>query len=65
MDAQISVNCEWNDWQYGECSKTCGGGYRTNNRTKRIEEAFGGVCDGESTAIEDCNKISCPGTDIS
>ena len=59
-----SVDCEWRDWQYGECTQTCGGGMRTNTRTKRVEESFGGVCVGESTAIEECNTQKCPGNNI-
>ena len=43
-----AIDCEWNDWQIGECSKTCGGGSRTNSRTKEIEEAK--VADEEGTA---------------
>jgi len=57
---ECPVDCEWRDWQYGECTKTCGGGKRTNTRSKRIEESFGGVCIGESIAIEECNTQNCP-----
>ena len=49
------VQCEWNDWQIGPCSKTCGGGTRINHRTKKIEEANGGNCEGEATIEEVCN----------
>jgi len=59
-----AINCEWNDWQVGECSKTCAGGSRTNTRTKKIEEANGtdedGVCEGEATMDEECNTQNCP-----
>ena len=56
------INCEWNEWQIGECSKTCGGGTRSNNRTKNVEEMHGGVCEGESTVNEPCNTQDCPGS---
>ena len=42
----IKVDCEWDEWIIGECSKTCGGGMRNNYRDKKVEEMFGGVCDG-------------------
>jgi hypothetical protein len=53
------VDCEWNDWETGECSKTCGGGSRTNSRTKETEEAFGGVCEGDPSMEEECNVQAC------
>ena len=53
-------DCEWNDWEYGECTSTCGGGTRMNTRTKKKEESNGGSCDGESTMQESCNTENCP-----
>ena len=55
------VNCEWTDWQIGQCSVTCGGGTRRNTRSKKVEEKNGGMCTGDLTAQEDCNDQSCPG----
>ena len=55
------MNCEWNDWQIGQCSVTCGGGTRTNTRTKTVQESNGGVCTGEATLQESCNNLNCPG----
>ena len=55
------VPCKWNEWEVGECSEECGGGTRINTRTKRVEEMFGGTCDGESRVEEDCNTENCPG----
>ena len=57
----ILVDCEWNDWIHSPCSKTCGGGTRTNLRTKRIEEQLGGICSGKSTSTDECNIEECPG----
>ena len=55
------VDCEWNDWQHGACSKPCGGGTRINTRTKKREEENGGTCEGASKIEEDCNTEACPG----
>ena len=54
-------DCEWSEWQLGECSKSCDGGIRTNTRTKTIEEVNGGVCKGGEITEETCNTESCPG----
>jgi hypothetical protein len=56
----VPIDCEWSDWQIGECSKTCGGGSRSKSRTKKIEESNGGVCGGDATIQEDCNTQECP-----
>ena len=56
------VDCEWDDWAVGACSKSCGGGTRTNERSPKIEADFGGSnCTGASNITEDCNIIPCPG----
>ena len=54
------TNCEWNEWESTPCSQTCGGGSRTKTRTKNVEEAFGGTCEGEKSVTEDCNTEGCP-----
>ena len=58
------VDCEWNEWQVGECSVTCGDGSRTNSRTKKVKESDGtvedGTCEGDETMVEDCNTQDCP-----
>ena len=55
------VNCQWSDWETGQCSKTCGGGERTNTRTKKVAEEHGGTCTGSSSVSEACNGEGCPG----
>ena len=55
-----AIYCEWNEWQSGVCSKKCGGGIRTQVRTKKVEEAHGGTCEGERAEREDCNQHECP-----
>ena len=46
---------------FGECSKTCGGGERTNLRDKKIRDRNGGTCRGTPTITEMCNMDFCPG----
>ena len=55
------IDCEWGEWQIGDCSKTCGKGSRTRTRTKIVEEANGGKCEGGSTMQEPCDEQDCPG----
>ena len=56
----LPVPCQWGSWDFGPCSKSCGGGVRIKSRTKVIEERNGGNCLGSSTVSEPCNTISCP-----
>ena len=49
------------DWNYGECSNTCGGGNRTNTRFVTEEERFGGKCIDKLMLVEECNTEECPG----
>ena len=55
-----AIYCEWNEWESGACSKECGGGIRTQVRTKKVEEAHGGTCEGEHLLREPCNQHECP-----
>ena len=55
------VDCEWNEWQIGECSVTCGEGTRYKIRTKKVKEENGGTCEGETTALAPCTEEDCPG----
>jgi len=55
------VDCEWNEWEFGECSVDCGGGERIDTRTKSVEEMHGGFCDPEGDLrAEHCNPEPCP-----
>ena len=59
------VDCEWNDWINGTCTKSCGRGTRTNTRTKKVPAAYGGEqCDGVAAIEESCNVQKCPGNEI-
>ena len=55
------VDCEWNDWKIGHCSKSCGKGLRTNTRTEKVSAQPGGEkCDGPPFLEESCNLKECP-----
>ena len=59
------VDCEWHDWTNGTCSKSCGGGARTNTRTEKVSAAHGGeLCEGSTSIEESCNVQKCPGYEI-
>ena len=61
--AIIIVDCEWDEWNIGECDKSCGGGIRTNTRVLKVNEQHGGVkCSGASNVSESCNIQECPST---
>ena len=56
------VDCEWDDWKLGECSVTCGGGMRIDNRTLRVKAMYGGTCDPNGNQREvPCNNQTCRG----
>ena len=44
-----------------DCSKNCGNGTRTKHRTKTLNEANGGICNGTETEEENCNTQDCAG----
>ena len=60
------MNCEWSDFgEWSECSKSCGGGERTSNRSVIKPALYGGKeCEGEDIQIESCNDQPCPGMNI-
>ena len=58
----IVVDCEWSTWTTGQCSKTCGGGQRTDTRLKHVEAQFGGEeCVGDASQQVSCNTDECAG----
>ena len=58
----LAVDCEWDEWQTGLCSKTCGGGLQTNTRTEKVSQKHGGKeCSGSASVEESCNTQECPG----
>ena len=60
MHTILIVDCEWSEWQIGDCSVSCDGGERRNKRFKVIEERDGGKCEGSSDWQEHCNTDACP-----
>ena len=57
-----SVDCEWGQFEIGECSQTCGGGMRTNTRSHIVTAEHGGLeCLGPDAVNETCNNQECPG----
>ena len=60
---KISVNCQWGEWgDFTSCSKTCGGGEQSRNRTVSQEAMNGGApCVGSYTNTQTCNEDGCPG----
>merc|ERR1712212_1235711 len=54
------VDCTWGPWgTWSACSKTCGGGTRTQTRIKSVVEANGGDCIGKNQQEETCNQEKC------
>ena len=59
----FAVDCEWSDWSFGECSKSCGVGTRMDYRFVRVNASNGGKdCQGLSNIQENCNIQECPGS---
>ena len=59
-NSKIIVNCEWNEWaSTSDCSVTCGKGTQTQKRTKSVEEAAGGSCNGINQKTIQCSKEQC------
>ena len=58
---ECPVDCKWDAWRIGDCSKTCGDGVRENRRVKLTRALFGGnACEGKSKKTESCNNGICP-----
>lgn len=60
----VKVDGQWSAWShYSTCSKTCGGGTRTHQRTcSNPAPLYGGMtCHGNDTETEICNQDPCPG----
>ena len=56
-----ATDCQWSEWHYGPCSRTCGRGERLISRTERVKAQNGGrPCFGDGTKTEYCNNQDCP-----
>ena len=59
------VDCVWDEWVTGECSKTCGHGIQTDTREEFQPALFGGLaCEGEGTQQSECLIKDCPSINI-
>ena len=60
------MDCKWKEWdQWGDCSKSCGGGERTRKREKAHGAAHGGkACVGQDQENEECETDACPGKNV-
>ena len=61
---QISVNCEFDEWEeWTQCTTSCNGGTRFRTRGIKVAAVHGGAeCEGDSKEEETCNDQLCPGT---
>ena len=60
QDCPVVVDCQWSEWQYGPCSKTCGKGVKVIFRTEKVKPLNGGrPCFGDGTKTELCNIQDC------
>ena len=59
----LTVDCEWNHWgEWSTCSKNCGGGQQSRNRTKNnVAVNDGEPCMGNHQDVQSCNVNACPG----
>ena len=57
------VNCVWDQWgEWSKCTKTCGMGSNSRNRSIAIEASNGGMdCSGETDMTMSCNEGECIG----
>ena len=55
------VDCKWGPYgEWTSCSKTCGGGEKSRQRSVFIPASNGGKdCDGKANQIEGCNAEAC------
>ena len=58
----VAIDCKWSNWEKTRaCSKSCGGGTQTWQRTEEIKSRNGGKpCTGNAIHTENCNTNSCP-----
>ena len=56
------MDCKWGDWEFGKCSKSCGGGITNRTRIEKIRAKHGGKeCSGFDTEEQSCNTQACSG----
>mmetsp|Transcript_60654 Transcript_60654/g.110628 ORF Transcript_60654/g.110628 Transcript_60654/m.110628 type:complete len:310 (-) Transcript_60654:19-948(-) len=58
---KLPSDCEFGPWkEAGDCSATCGPGKVNMERKIRLPAALGGICQGDTTDVEDCEVEECP-----
>ena len=59
----LTVDCKWSSYtEWSDCSKSCGGGTKTSNRTILQSPINGGQeCVGTALKTDTCNLDPCPG----
>ena len=61
----VAIDCEWNPWFNGTCSKECGTGVQVNNRTIKVHDQNEGYpCEGPFYEIVECNTHPCSGNQL-
>ena len=67
MSAPQVIDCRWGMFSnWSRCSRTCGGGFETRERSKVREAANGGKeCTGLSMEFRSCNLMACPSNNLS
>ena len=57
-----SIDCKWSEFSnWGECSKSCGGGFQFRERTiERLARNGGRPCLGDTHERRQCNSNECP-----
>ena len=53
------MDCHWGGWSSWE---SCNEGVKTKSRTKTVNEAHGGACNGQTSKTETCNINTYPRT---
>ena len=48
QECPVVADCQWSEWQYSPCSKTCGSGVQVISRTEKVKPLNGGLpCFGD------------------
>lgn len=58
-----AIDCLWGQWSgFSACSVSCGGGYKSRDRSVKVAPRNGGkLCDPLSKAeVVECNTVDCP-----
>ncbi|XP_076815341.1 uncharacterized protein LOC143461331 isoform X2 [Clavelina lepadiformis] len=59
-NTQSCVDAFWSSYDIGSCSRSCGGGTRTNRRICVNGSPGQKGCEGNASMVENCNERPCP-----